>query len=129
MVEESENVELMFTLASEGAGLDVYRVPAEGGTWLYYYEGTSSDFGSNSEQISDKWLSEKYPSVSELLDSSWFGFDILNFYALDVHPDCRNELKSYAAHKLKTLPVDYVRKYPHLCILTSDNWVAGLLRS
>ncbi|CAN5567147.1 hypothetical protein BH10ACI2_BH10ACI2_20540 [soil metagenome] len=119
----------MFTLASEGAGLDVYRVNCASGSYEYYYEGTSGDFDSNSEKIADNWLSDRYPTITELLDSSWLSFDILNFYALDVHPECRHELKTYAANMLKTLQVDYVRKFPHLCILTSDNWVAGLLRS
>jgi hypothetical protein len=129
MIVDSENEELVFTLASEGAGLDVYRIPAADGAWLYFYEGSSGGFDAASEQVADNWLSEKFSSITELLDSSWLGFDILNCYALDVHPDCRNELKLYAAKMLRTLPVDYVRKYPHLCILTSDNWVAGLLRS
>ena len=129
MVVDSESEELMFTLASEGAGLDVYRARRECGLWEFFYEGTRGDFTPNSDQVADKWTSGKFGTITELLDSSWLGFEILNSYVLDVHPECRNELKAYAAKMLRSLPVDYIRKYPHLCVLTSDNWVAGLLRS
>ena len=128
MVVVSENEELMFTLASEEAGMDVYRVKSDTGC-EYFYEGTTGDFDTGSDQLADKWISDCFDSLTELLDSSWLSFDILNFYVLDVHPDCRGELRSYASKMLRTLPVDYVRRFPHLCILTSDNWVAGLLRS
>lgn len=111
---KADDSEPVVTLACEGGGMDIWRIP-DGDGWKYFQRGSSIAIDDNDHETWNEWKQGPYSSLAELLDDAGIKEYLRGFSVTDHNPECRDEI------------LDWVRPiwYKLASDFSPESWIEG----